>query len=355
MNKRPPTDGDEMLFARLEQGAADLDAAAEQYARRRTAQRPAPMPPRRSWRPAPAFGALAACLVAASLVLVGVRVMSERGQDRDRVVVAAPVPASQTDRFPFVGLLTVSLPTGPSSSSPIEPVTFRDGRATGSNGSDLTITSAVTVDIDADGTTELALLVDRDGGVTSKAAIRSSMLAIVETLTPNSLVATSSGFGDRIDALVVSGTQLSTVTFGAESATASVQPMVIEGSTLSPTKESRQLSATELPSGDQEIRFATGTTSGMIRAAGGKRTGWFKALAGQVLRIERSGVPAGTTREVTIRTRAVPGESGGPKVLASSQLPDSLTVVLPIDGSYEIAIGDGTRDMVFELGIDNSK
>ena len=105
--------------------------------------------------------------------------------------------------------------------------------------------------------------------------------------------------------------------------------------------------------GDKQIRFLDGTTSALVFAADGTRTGWFTAKVGQKLSIATLGIPSGKTRQVALQFRTGPNNK---RVVSNGVLPEPLAIVLPNTGEYEIIIGEGSAESgaetTFELSIE---
>jgi hypothetical protein len=115
------------------------------------------------------------------------------------------------------------------------------------------------------------------------------------------------------------------------------------------------IARTSLPlivEGDQQIRFSPGTTSALVFAGGGTRTGWFTAKAGQTLTIATIGIPSSKTRQIAIRLRT---GSNNQTLVSNGVLPSALTTVLPHGGDYEVLVSESSAqrgvDTTFELSI----
>ena len=352
-----PPDSPDALVSRLERGAHQLDLASQQHVPRRTTSNLDPSPRRsvggrRSRERGPLLAVLA---VAASMFLVGAIVSDVRNNAVRREVVATPGPSIRQANFPFIGSLTISVPTESADSGQTELVTFRNGRATTSDQRTLRITSAVDVDLDRNGTSELALVIDRSAGPGSPqpadSPLADSAVVVVGPETPDPAVATTGSFGTHIEMLAVSANQLRAVSFEPGTNVATITRLVERDGVLRAAQDTSVLTRTDLPlirTGDREIRFKAGTSSGLIRAGRDPRTGWFRARAGQTLRIDASSVASGSGRDVVVRTR---NANGNQTPLGSVTLPATLTVELPVDGLYELLVGSGEAT-IFELTIE---
>ena len=414
--------------ARLARAAQQLDTAAANYAYRTKTEvdtsavdsraalrsdlrsnRPRMVSPRRRFAP---FAAIGGAVAFAGSLIFGASVISNQAEKPPVVnvpiEVASPstVPAPTSD-FPFVGELSVSLPS-PSLKDQPEVLTFFNGVAISAlDQRRFTLASAIDIDIDADDTKELAVLIHHDASVestaptipdkkaskapsfdkkasnkvltknapkeltksdskaqdsrsqeTSKERASTSAVAIVRvTDGVAKTLATTPSFDMRVDALLMNRKTLWTLRLVDStlngSGEAVLQRALIDSNagTISWATAESPIARTELPlivEGDKQIRFSAGTTSAIVFAARGTRRGWFTAKAGQTLTIGTIGMPSSKKRQITLLLRK---GSNDQSAVGSGVLPGPLTTVLPHGGDYEILVGEGTAETTFELSI----
>ncbi len=421
--------------ARVARAAQQLDTAAANYAYRthaevatsvnptRSSSRlrgiEAPHGTRRRFAPFAPFAAIGGVIAFAGSLLFGASVISnqaEKPPTRIPVEVASPTtsidPASD---FPFIGELTVLLPNA-SVKSGTEELTFRNSVAVSSiNQQRFTLTSALDIDIDSDGTKELAVLINRPPSVpdTTPTVPPESIADAKDSKSSKSLKDTKSAdllknAPSKLSKASPKGLDFSTRPASATSKTSAVAVLrIADGITktlaITPdfathydtllmnrktlwgmrllgngspgsgeavlqralvdtdrgvidwaTPES-PIARTELPlivGGDRQIRFLDGTKSALVFAAAGTRRGWFTAKAGQTLTIGTIGIPSGKKRQVTLLKRK---GSNDQQPGFNGLLPGPFTTVLPHGGDYEILIGEGSAsqaDTTFELNIE---
>jgi hypothetical protein len=304
--------------------------------------------------------------IAAAFLLVGSIVRDQRQKGDSRVVAMSGVGANPAT-FPFVGQLTIPINLANNPEAQGQQVNFVDGVALPSNGNQrfgsdvFTIRSAIDVDIDSDGKAELALLISRHpidrveaSTIPGNPSLPSSMVAIYSRSgTALTSLAAMRSFADSVDGIGVNGNGLVIARqVGGKPTVAAISGSIIRDAVLEWAAPTRTLTVSELAPLDKssrEIRFKLRTTSGLVIADAGKRAGWFRAKAGQMLHIDVTSVPTGTTRTVTIRRRSAPAEDAP---LATATLPGPMQFVLPADDEYEVLVGDGDSLVTFELAID---
>jgi hypothetical protein len=336
------------LEARLARAAQDLDAAAEQYAHKRSPLTGVVSTPR-AGRIRRMTGIASVAGIAAVVLLVGSIVRDQRQKGDERLVAMAGA-GSKPAVFPFIGELMIPIDAN-------QKYLFQDGTAKKSETERLTIESAVDVDIDSDGTSELALLLREwsdtpDSKGDSKSGIAST-IGIYQRSGDSLKLLISTEPVDRIDGIGVRGNTLVIAQqVDGKPNLAAISESVIRESSVDVSAPLRTITVTQLATlekSSREIRFKVGTASGLVIADPGKRVGWFRAKAGQRLHIDASSVTTGTTRTIEIRKRGA-SASEGPLALAT--LPGPLEFVLPSDDEYEVLVGDGDSRVTFELAID---
>jgi hypothetical protein len=348
-----PPDSLDSLEARLARVAQSLDGAAEQYAHKRSPSTVAAGSPRAT-RIRRMTGIASIAGIAAAVLLVGSIVRDQRRKDDAGVVAMSGVGANPST-FPFVGQLTIPVENH---GTPSQMYTFIDGTAKVDATERITIESAIDVDIDQDGIQELALLMQRWADTPEQAAPSDapygSTVAIYKRVGSSLKLHTSmEGSVDRIDGLGTrSGGLVIARQVEGKPTVAAISESIIRDAVLDWAAPNRTLTVSELSTLDKsprEIRFRLRTTSGLIIADLGKRAGWFRAEAGQMLHIDATSVPTGTTRTVTIRRRGAPAEDAP---LATAALPGPMQFSLPTDDEYEVLVGEGDSRVTFELAID---
>jgi hypothetical protein len=343
-----PPDSPNPLEARLERAARNLDVAAEQYAHRRTPVAAGGSPHTARIRRMTGIASIAG--IAAAVLLVGSIVRDQRQKNRDVVAIARSGANPQT--FPFIGELTIPVPAA---GTPNLEYVFQDGTAVAGT-QRLTIQEAVDVDTDSDGTLELALLIKLwDSAKNSKPRSEDpSSVGIYRRSDTTLKLLASTQSAERIDALgVLRGNRVAIARQTKNRPNlAVIRESVLQGSTLTWTPPGKELAVTDLETLEKsspEIRFRVRTTSGLIIANPGKRAGWFRAKAGQVVHTDLISVPTETVRTLTIRRRGPLTEN---EFIDKVTLPQTPRVVLPADGEYEVLVGDGDTRVAFELTID---
>lgn len=178
-NLHPAADNPISVEARLARAAQQLDTAAANYAYRTHADPASSAPgtpsprlvnsaraPKRRFAP---FAAIGGAIAFAGSLVFGASVISNQAEAPPKNVpieVASPttpiVVTSSTSDFPFVGELRVSLPSDLVKSGK-EELIFNDGVAISSiDQRRLTLATAIDIDLEADGTKELAVLINLD-------------------------------------------------------------------------------------------------------------------------------------------------------------------------------------------------
>lgn len=171
-------------------------------------------------------------------------------------------------------------------------------------------------------------------------------------------LAATPGFDVRIENLLMNNKTLWSVqsrsNSSADSGEAILRKAIIDldRGVIGWSNAEQPIARTSLPrivEGDKQIRFLDGTTSALVFAADGTRTGWFTAKVGQKLSIATLGIPSGKKRQVGLQFRSGPNNK---RVVSNGVLPEPLAIVLPNTGEYEIIIGEGTAETTFELRIE---
>jgi hypothetical protein len=359
-------DSHNSLESRLARAAQGLDTAADQYAHKRSPSAVAEVGSLHAVRIRRMTSIASIAGIAAAFLLVGSIVRDQRQKGDSRVVAMSGVGANPAT-FPFVGQLTIPINLANNPEAQGQQVNFVDGVALPSNGNQrfgsdvFTIRSAIDVDIDSDGKAELALLISRHpidrveaSTIPGNPSLPSSMVAIYSRSgTALTSLAAMRSFADSVDGIGVNGNGLVIARqVGGKPTVAAISGSIIRDAVLEWAAPTRTLTVSELAPLDKssrEIRFRLRTTSGLVIADAGKRAGWFRAKAGQMLHIDVTSVPTGTTRTVTIRRRSAPAEDAP---LATATLPGPMQFVLPADDEYEVLVGDGDSLATFELAID---
>jgi hypothetical protein len=403
--------------ARLVRAAQQLDTAAANYAyRTKTDVMTSAVParstmddrvasPRRRFAP---FAAIGGAIAFAGSLVFGASVISNQAEKAPTTVpveVASPsTTMAPTSDFPFVGELSVSLPT-PSLKDQPEVLLFHNGVAISAiDQRRLTLASAIDIDINDDGTKELAVLINHDPTAQAVAptvpavpaipdlkankaaslskksaskiltksnpkgldsasqlpsAVPTSTVAIVRVVGGVAkTLATTPAFDTRFDGLLLNRKTLWTMRV-LDSATPGSNEAVLQRALINTATGMVSLAPSESPiarttlpllvDGDKQIRFSPGTKSALVFAAAGTRRGWFTAKAGQTLTIGTIGIPSSKNRQITILLRK---GSNDQSAVGSGVLPGPFTTVLPHGGDYEILVGEGTAETTFELSIE---
>ncbi len=436
MNDRPNPNSlhtpQDSVEARLARAAQQLDTAAANYAYRTKAEvdtsavdshsdqhsdRPARMAlPRRRFAP---FAAIGGAIAFAGSLIVGASVISNQAEKPPVVnipiEVASPstVPAPTSD-FPFVGELTVSLPS-PSLKDQPEVLTFVNGVAISTlDQRRFTLASAIDIDIDADGTKELAVLINHDGSsggsaptIPDEKASKASKVgkdpsfdkkASSEILTKNppkeltksdpkafdpapeergptsavaivrvtdgvaKTLATTPSFESRVDALLMNRKTLWTLRLVGTTATDTTVTgsgesvlqralINIDSATIDWAPAESPIARTGLPLIVEGDR--------QIRFSAGTTSAIVFAAGGT----RRGWFTAKAGQTLTIGTVGISSSktrqitlllrkgSNDQSSVGSGVLPGPLTTVLPHGGDYEILVGEGTAETTFELSI----
>jgi hypothetical protein len=410
------------IEARLARAAQQLDTAAANYAYRTHADVATSATTgsdaglslrggeagRGSKRRFAPFAAIGGAVAFAASLMFGASVISNQAEKSPVTIpveIASPTTSAEpTSDFPFVGELTVLLPSD-SVKSGTEELTFRDGEAISSvDQQRFTLASAIDIDIDTDGTNELAVLINRpangfdtaptvptvpiaevknpkatkSSGLSKKSPSKLSKLdtkavdvpsppepttqatsAVAVVQIANGVtktLAVTPGFATHYDTLLMNRKTLWAMRLLGNRASGSGEAILqraridTNSSVVDWEAPESPIARTVLPlieGGDRQIRFLDGTTSALVFTAGGTRRGWFTARAGQTLTIETIGIPSNNKRQITLLKRKgsndqQPGTNG--------VLPGPFTTVLPHGGDYEIVVSEGT-ETTFELSI----
>jgi hypothetical protein len=419
--------------ARLARAAQQLDTAAANYAYRThaevaTAANPTrsssrlrsiegPRGTRRRFAP---FAAIGGAIAFAGSLLFGASVISNQAEKPPTTIpveVASPTTSIEpTSDFPFIGELTVLLPNALVKSG-TEELTFRNGVAVSSiDQQRFTLTSAIDIDIDSNGTKELAVLINRPPSVpdttptvppesiadakdskslknlkdtksaelskkapsklskgssknldistplasATQATSAVALLRIADGITKT--LATTPDFATHYDTLLMNRKTLWGMRLLGNGSPGSGEAVLqralvdTERGVIDWVAPESPIARTELPlivGGDRQIRFLNGTKSALVFAAGGTRRGWFTAKAGQTLTIGTVGIPSNKKRQVTLLKRK---GSNDQEPGFNGLLPGPFTTVLPHGGDYEILVGEGSAgsgtDTTFELSIE---
>jgi hypothetical protein len=443
-NASSASDYPNSVEARLARAAQQLDTAAANYAYRTHADPVSSAPatpspklgnsaraPKRRFAP---FAAIGGAVAFAGSLVFGASVISNQAEAPPKNVpieVASPttpttpiVVTSPTSDFPFVGELRVSLPSDLVKSGK-EELIFNDGVAISSiDQRRLTLAAAIDIDLEADGTKELAVLINLDAvrnaessavptipegevskgevskGEVSKgelsknspskliqpdsklnpkldpkssgkslskpdsksidAAPRTTSAVAIVRVAKNGTqtLAATPGFDVRMEHLLMNNKTLWSVqslsSNSPDSGEAILRRAIIDldRGVIGWSDTEQPIARTTLPrivEGDKQIRFLDGTTSALVFAPEGARTGWFTAKAGQKLSIATLGVPSGKNRQVALQFRTGPNNK---RIVSNGILPEPLAIVLPNTGEYEIIVGEGTAEATFELRIE---
>jgi hypothetical protein len=392
----------ESIEARLQRAAQDLDTASIQYAHRRTQPTKAREPRRVGVRVALVSGVIG---VAASLV---VAVVLARPGSRPVVTkpeIAAPgLPTSFSE-----GDLVLTVPGTDIKAAP-ETLTFHNGTANALREAVLTIRSVTRVPIGGQGDTETALLIDRK----RKDEVDSAAVVLIRGPRQSPVqVAASEAFSEAFDDLFVRNNELERATITAakdgSGDRADIRTLVRDGSFLTATGSLRRVTYVSIQQSDtdKEVRFLPNTTSAVVAIGPGVHVGSVQARAGQIMRIEtrrtdlsavertlsvsytpagtiasaptNGSIPDSTPNSLPVAINKSSGKSankaidppanvaattgaadsvpnvvadGNPVVLASTRLPSSLTVNLPVGGRYELSVEDAQGTTTIEVTIE---
>jgi hypothetical protein len=405
------------IEARLARAAQQLDTAAANYAYRTHADVAtsastrsdagssdrARRDPKRRFAP---FAAIGGAIAFAGSLMFGASVISNQAE-KSPVTIPVEIASPPTSDFPFVGELTVVVPSD-SLKAGTEELTFRDGEAISSvDQQPFTLTSAIDLDIDSDGVNELAVLINRPANSSTAAstvtpesvvdakdlkkstatksvklskkspsklsksdtkAVEASSLSEPSTQATSAVavvriadgvtktLASTPNFATHYDTLLMNRKTLWGLRFSGNGASSSGEAVLqraridTNSGVIDWSEPESPIARTALPlivEGDRQIRFLDGTTSALVFVEGGTRRGWFTAKAGQTLTIETIGIPSNKKRRITLLKRK---GSNDQEPGTNGVLPGPFTTVLPHGGDYEIVVSEGT-ETTFELSI----